>query len=553
MGLFPQPPSDTLALLASESEASALVAKAKVETLNALPPGEYSYSASQVSTFRDCKRKWAFGYIDRIKAPANKYAAAGDRIHAKIEEYLLTGKVGDHLLDDDMKIILPGVKYLPRPGTARVEQGFVLLLPGLGRIVGYIDAEFVEDDGIPTNIDHKTTSDLRWAMKPEQLLEDPQSVIYAVHTLEKHNVDQVRNRWVYYQRNAKRPAAKKVEVIMELAHVANQWQGVLATLEEMKRLHDSGQKAKSIEYNAAACDKYGGCPYIEICGLSSVERMRSFVMNVSMKERVKAATAAPPPAAPPGNPLARLQAAAVTPTTPAPVAQVVPTAPPAAAGGNPLARLKAQMPAAAAPVPPAAAATPQPTPPPAAPVAIAPGQVNPPENPLARLKAQMPAASAAAVQQTETAAAALQSFENMAARVTEAQALAEATPQQQASFPAEQTPWTRAGGLTPEVPETRIVGMILYVNCLPLKGPRPVPFSDVLQHVLAKVVREHNVPHYRLIPDTFGGAPAIMQTYLSQVLGEMSPGAVYLDLGSPEAKDAYSYLEEQASEVIRGF
>lgn len=277
-----------------------------------LKKGEYVYSASQIDTFRDCKRKWALDKIDKVPRGQNKYAALGSAIHDVLENYLKTGEwpmpgevlaeiEGREYFGDELAAIaLPGVPYLPEPGVADVEGQFLMDLPGLGVMIGYIDAEFVED-GVPVNIDHKTTSDLRWAMTEEQLKENTQSVIYAVHTLEKHGVDVIKNRWVYYQRNPKRTRAKEVEAEMHLTEVAKHWEGVLEYVQEMKQLRDSGVKGAEVEYNAGACDKYGGCPYKgTACSLTGMERLRSFAMNQAMKDRIKnrkqgKADAPPPP------------------------------------------------------------------------------------------------------------------------------------------------------------------------------------------------------------------------------------------------------------------
>lgn len=285
--------------------------------------GGYYYSASQVSTFRDCKRKWAFDKIDKAPRKPNKYAEAGTRIHDKLEHYLEDGVVPDHEKDTDALIMMPGIKYLPDPGVARVEQRFELKLGALGAMVGYIDFEYVGKDGVPVNGDHKTTGDLRYALKGDKeekralargiaipdgelLRKDTQSVVYAVHTLEKYQTDKVRNQWVYYKRDPKRPGSKLSEAEMHLADVAKLWDDVLVDVKEMKRLRDSGVKAAEVEFNAGACDRYGGCPYRNgPCQLKPQERLRSFVMNQTMKERIKArkngqaqvkAVAAPEPA-----------------------------------------------------------------------------------------------------------------------------------------------------------------------------------------------------------------------------------------------------------------
>jgi hypothetical protein len=294
--------------------------------------GLIDLSASQVETFEDCARKWFLRSVAGVDAPSNKSAAWGNRIHAKLEAYLRTGQIGDYRQDDDVKIMLPGIKHLPPPGKAETELYFEIEVEGIGTFRGYIDVAYIDDDGVPVTTDHKTTSNLKWALSAEGLKTNIQSVIYAVYQLERHQVDMVRHRWVYYQRTPKRPRARKVEAKMHLADVAKQWEHVLESARKMKALRDSGAEVADVPYDARTCDKYGGCPYKgTACQLEPMDRLRSFAVHQSMKERMaaakaaKEATPAPAPAPAPAvnppesaNPLAALKARAAPAPAPAP-------------------------------------------------------------------------------------------------------------------------------------------------------------------------------------------------------------------------------------------
>lgn len=261
----------------------------------------YHYSASQISTFRDCKRKWFFGTCMKMRGPKNPYAELGTFIHSRLEEYLQTGKMPKgkeiaititkkggqqiaYTFDDIAAIMLPGIKHLPAPGVAETELKFEMDLGELGTIIGFID--YTHDQEKPPVVgDHKTTSALKWALTKEELAEDVQATIYGVYACERYDVDEITARWGYFQ--TKKPRAKKVEAELGLTDLAKNWQSILTDIREMKAIRDSGCTFKEVDYDATVCEKYGGCPFISTCGLTPAERMRSFTKMLSLRERME--------------------------------------------------------------------------------------------------------------------------------------------------------------------------------------------------------------------------------------------------------------------------
>lgn len=77
--------------------------------------------------------------------------------------------------------------------------------------------------------------------------------------------------------------------------------------DQMAVIKSAGIKtAKGLPYDASACEKYGGCPYQDKCGLSARERMQSimaqgqtgdFVAKLRKQKEQQAASAAPSDAA----------------------------------------------------------------------------------------------------------------------------------------------------------------------------------------------------------------------------------------------------------------
>ncbi len=77
-------------------------------------------SPSQISTFIECQRKWAWRHIAKIVLPAHKSAALGTDTHTQLEEYLKTGKTFDYTKPSGY-IAQSAVHLLPPPMTKGLE------------------------------------------------------------------------------------------------------------------------------------------------------------------------------------------------------------------------------------------------------------------------------------------------------------------------------------------------------------------------------------------------------------------------------------------------
>lgn len=262
-------------------------------------------SPSQFATWLDCPRKWAFSRV--LPGKPNRFAELGTRVHHVLEDWLHNGAE----LPDTIEgaIAMAGLPHLPEPGTAIVESPFTFERPtwiANGR------RDFVVPDGygtVPVVGDHKTTSDLKWAKTPEDLGQDPQGTIYAASAMIEFSVEAVDLLWVYYQ--TREPyRSKPVRLRIYQDEVARRLEEFDAIALEMQDVSDA--PIKEIKYNGNACDKYGGCPYVVECGLTSAERFGSIMSQSALKdklaERMKAkqAEATPP---------AKEEAAAPSPST----------------------------------------------------------------------------------------------------------------------------------------------------------------------------------------------------------------------------------------------
>lgn len=166
-----------------------------------------------------------------------------------------------------------GLDLIPPPHVAIVETQFELPYQGV-MYNGRIDFLHGYRPGVEVTIgDHKTISKLSRAKTPEQLLEDPQRIIYSAWAAVTFGVSHVRASWVYYQRT--NPRAKRVDLLEDSASI---WQ-------RFRRLHGRVglpiYAAKQITHphafprNLDSCQLYPphGCPYAAEClqGVSGAE------------------------------------------------------------------------------------------------------------------------------------------------------------------------------------------------------------------------------------------------------------------------------------------
>ncbi|TXH10113.1 MAG: hypothetical protein E6R03_15810 [Hyphomicrobiaceae bacterium] len=256
------------------------------------------FSPSQIATFNECARKWFFGTVLRKPRAQHPSAAKGEKVHLILEGYLKTGiVVAPETLDgaELAAITESGIHHLPNPAHFNIStepnwsferqtKGELALIVPTIVYNGRKDFTYDAADGIWTVGDHKTTSNLRYALTKEALATDPQGILYAAEALRSTGRDKVRLTWIYYQ--TKRPyKSRLVEVVLDEAHV----EAELTKLDEivgrkMLPLLDKDLRPEDVEPNLASCDKYGGCPYREICDVSPVARLRHVFTRFDVPE-----------------------------------------------------------------------------------------------------------------------------------------------------------------------------------------------------------------------------------------------------------------------------
>ena len=477
-------------------------------------------SPTQVSTLEMCERKWGWGYIKKIKAPPNKFAQLGLDVHDVLEAFLRHGTAPDRETQVGA-IAIPGLKYLPQPGAAVVEGKFLWELPTedfdiTGRI-DWRDRASVVQDGVERRArivelalagevvqigDHKTTGDFKWAKTADDLREDVQAVVYAAYYMHLMQVQAVLGRWVYY-RTRRTPKALCVDWDITAAEAAPVMARVYAAGRKMVEWHRQHPDVLDMPFDAKGCNAFGGCPYTELCNLTSRERLVSLMAQQSLKEKMEARKKA--------------QAQAPAPAVNPPESQLAPDPAPAPQPQQQGLSLKEKMEAKQAVQP----AAPQ--------ASAAPGTLK--KNMAAHQAAQAgaPSPTQGAPPPAPTAAGGTLK-EKMAARQA---AQAGATTTAASSPRIQPSPPPQPGQAPAQVPAVDMQGFdFLFVDCAPVKsdGLKTIPLSNLLAEAPSGDLGAYL--DSQPLPDGIG---------------------VTMSMKTLEGQGAYEALSARASHVVRGF
>ena len=238
-----------------------------------------SVSPSQINAYNDCPRLWWYQSVLGLPTPQRPSAALGTAVHEQLESYMDSGKLPDDSVAG--KIAKPGLSLLPEPGTGWTEVKMhdedtqdkwpKLFLSGLP-VNGYIDLLNMTGER-PLVLDHKTTSDLKYAKTAEELRSDPQMVIYGSFALsacasQGVSADAVDTGHVVYLTKGA-PFAKKTTVTLDRKHLDAERAKLEVTVEQMKT-HASARSPDAVPGEPTSCSKYGGCFFQDRCRASGL-------------------------------------------------------------------------------------------------------------------------------------------------------------------------------------------------------------------------------------------------------------------------------------------
>lgn len=226
-------------------------------------------SPSQISTFARCPRKWAFSRTaERSETPATKF---GTKVHTILEDWLLERKLPSPNTPEG-RCALEGLPHLPMPKSdgLEIERPLLMFYDNV-KYVGRIDF-IVTTKSTVTIGDHKTTKNLDYAKTVEDLLDDPQRIVYSHWAAEEFDRDEVHAKWVYYQRH---PAASiTVELTESREEIADRFKK-LHEKYSLPIVQSDGIPPMEMTPNYDACGDFGGCPHRNEChgSMSFAERL----------------------------------------------------------------------------------------------------------------------------------------------------------------------------------------------------------------------------------------------------------------------------------------
>lgn len=218
-------------------------------------------SASQITTFRDCARKWYLQKIVKLPSPSTAATQLGGEVHEQLEKWLRDGEpFSDGLAGDIAK---SGAHLVPTDRPIEIELSLDEALPirdSPVKVLGFIDALYPQSGRI---LDHKTSSNKKYTKTPRELAQNVQLMLYAKAFLDHSQHQHVALTHVYYGTRGA-AWAKRVDATVTRAHVESQWASIRASIEAMLVVSEAPH-AGAVIPTYTSCDKYGGCPYAGEC------------------------------------------------------------------------------------------------------------------------------------------------------------------------------------------------------------------------------------------------------------------------------------------------
>lgn len=284
--------------------------------------GIWRLSASQLSAWKLCKRKWFYDKIMKLAPDPEarpKYGAdIGTEIHGALERYQITGwrlppgaqimrvpKYNNPTVFDEYdigKILIPVWDHeliLPHVLDKNVlSEGECNTVIGGVPFVGYIDKRW-QVGSTMFIMDYKSTKQWSYTKTQEEAEYDPQTLVYAKWALEQPGIDNV----VFYYFNIRYTPPIVPPRYIEVEHTWETIADYLNAADEIVReiAASRNQPEYRFEQNRGACYAYGKCEFAYECWKTTTvksdeppkETKMAFDVNALLDKHVKKVQADP--------------------------------------------------------------------------------------------------------------------------------------------------------------------------------------------------------------------------------------------------------------------
>ena len=187
-------------------------------------------------------------------------ASVGVGLHEELENWLLEG------VEPASERLKKALDKFPPPKAEHVHIEKWLKTPL--SIVEFKGRADVIDcrTGTPVLLDLKTTGNIRYALKPDQLRTDIQMNAYAYNIFEKYapNADEITYTHIYVTTKGKE-LVKPVSITVKRSHVVDFWNNVIKPMADEMLLAANEEWLDAVDPSPAHCGAFGGCPYKNLC------------------------------------------------------------------------------------------------------------------------------------------------------------------------------------------------------------------------------------------------------------------------------------------------
>jgi hypothetical protein len=243
------------------------------------------WSASQVSSFRLCARKWYFKNVMNLPEPVTAALEDGKRYAEECEVYMKTGSTAG--MSAVTRVVAGiGDPLFPKPNhrTTLVEypigrdtrvkglldtDATILEVDGVPG-VGFMDVCYMKEDR-PIVWDFKSTKAKKWVKTTDELRLDVQMSLYAKATSILHERQYGKPPTlvgVGHVAMLKPPEAPEAVVVgpawMDLDEIETQWTGIQNTVRSMQEVAELPSPDR-VTPTWSACKAFGGCPHADKC------------------------------------------------------------------------------------------------------------------------------------------------------------------------------------------------------------------------------------------------------------------------------------------------